>query len=120
MRLNRLENLRDYLWAAVPILLVVAVWTYGYFLLHTISEFDERCNHGFEYDGAPLAEIRHSYLPMEYACVFEDGTVREAVPGELDVVLFGSLGGAAASAVVAVRISRRLDREATPSDPLAR
>ncbi|TDD67837.1 hypothetical protein E1262_17635 [Jiangella aurantiaca] len=60
-----------------------------YFFLASIGEFDEECSHRTGYDGAPLAEIRHSYLPMEYACVYEDGAVREAVPGELDLVAFG-------------------------------
>ncbi len=117
MRLRRLDSLHAYLCAAVPILVVVFVWVYGLFLLGSISEFDERCSHGFEYDGAPLAEIRHSYVPMEYSCVFEDGTVVEGTPREYNLVAVGALGGAAASAVAAVRLGRRIDRVSAAASP---
>lgn len=118
MRLRRLDSLHAYLCAAVPILLVVFVWAYGLFLLGSaVSELDERCGHGFEYDGAPFVEMRHSYVPMEYACVFEDGTMVGGVSGVYNLVAFGALGGAAASAVAAVRLGRRVDRVSAAASP---
>ncbi|SDU82715.1 hypothetical protein [Jiangella alkaliphila] len=117
MRLRRLDSLHAYLCAAVPILLVVFVWMYGLFLWGSISEFDERCSHGIEYDGAPFVEMRHSYVPMENACVFEDGTVVGGVPWAYNLVAFGALGGAGASAVAAVRLGRRIDRVSAAASP---
>lgn len=54
--------------------------------------------------------------------MFKDGTVREGVPGELNLVTFGALGGAMASAVAVavVRLGRRIDHLEARPETLAR
>lgn len=114
VRLNRLEALRDYLWVPVPILLVVAVLTYGIFAFGVLVEKNEgECVYGRTRGGelSTAVEIREGFLPLEYTCFFANGTVEERIPSEANLVVFGSLAGAVASLAAAIRLSQRIKRQ---------
>ena len=111
VKLNRLEWLRFWLWWPAVFFSFLFVLIYGFFLLGTATgELEERCNHGLEYDGAPLAEMRHSYFPMENTCVFEDGITVGSGPLILVLGLHAPLGIAVACAGTAIWLGRPIRR----------
>ena len=71
-----------------------------------ISEADEACARKLVYEGADFREMRTSLLPLENTCVFEDGTTYADVPGWVNPLSFGGVGGALVCAVAAALVGR--------------
>ncbi|RIQ11361.1 hypothetical protein [Jiangella rhizosphaerae] len=114
---NRLEGLRDYLWAVAVILLAIAVPMYGWYAVG-VWEGDVSCVHGRTVDGelVDTGAVHKGYVPLELTCEFEDGTEERFVPMAASVVMYGGLAGAVVSFGVAWALGRKL----APSEPLAR
>ncbi|SDS29237.1 hypothetical protein [Jiangella sp. DSM 45060] len=113
MRPRRLISVHDYLWAAVPILLVVFVWMYGGF---AFGLGEETCPDRRTADDTSLDVVasNRDYVPVDFTCEYADGTAYRYVPHGAKLAMYGAVLGAAASLVTATVISRRLAREVTP------
>lgn len=101
------------LWAFVPPLFLAGVIAYGLgFGWILISETDERCNQEFiVHEGAHYLHMRDNLVPLERSCVFSDGSTYEDVPGWVNPVFFGGVGGAAGLAAVATGLGIAARRE---------
>lgn len=108
---RRLASVRDYLWAAVPILLVVFVWMYGSFAfgLGETACPDRRSADDTSLD---VVAVHRDYVPVDFTCEYVDGTVYRYVPDGAKIAMYGALLGAAATFVTATVLSRRLTRQA--------
>ncbi len=108
------------MWAFVPLLFLLGItaWILG-FGWTLISEADEQCNQELiVHEGARYLHMRRNLVPLERSCVFSDGSTYEDVPGWVNPVFFGGVGGAAGLAVVATGLqisARRRERRPKPA-----
>ncbi|SEE37063.1 hypothetical protein [Jiangella alba] len=109
MRIERLASVRDYLWAAVPILLVVFVWMYGGFAFG-LSEATCPGRRAADDTSLQVVVSHRDYVPVDFTCEYADGSVYRYVPGGAKIAMHGALVGSVASFVTATIISRRLAR----------
>ncbi|WP_156757032.1 hypothetical protein [Actinokineospora pegani] len=89
------------------VLFVTGIGAYALGLLGVlISETDEACSQKLVYEGADFREMRTGLVPLENTCVFEDGTTYADIPGWVNPLFFGGVGGALVCVVAAVLVGR--------------
>ncbi|PZF80086.1 hypothetical protein C1I92_27785 [Jiangella anatolica] len=104
--------MRDYLWAAVPILLVASLWIYvGYAwgVMGNETFCEER--------SADVVSARRDLLPLDFTCEYADGSVYRYVPDAAKAAMYGALAGAVACFATATALGRRADATVGPGQP---
>lgn len=96
-------------YVGIPVFILFALVMYGVSL---VGAYDagKACATRESAGGARNVDVTGSSFPPDSTCVFADGATEDLVPTAVDVMFWGSIGGAVACVAGTVLFERRSER----------